>query len=453
MRQISFQTNSALIGIAHVYVCIDVGIGILDSHLSDRCEEEKESIGMMREACKFMSNTLNDVLAMQRIEEGLVQLVYQPFSVSDFVISVTESLKVQVMEKSTRIRIEIGTDVPLYLMGDKFQLSHVLANVLSNAIKFSPPCSNVTVRVFLDSEEPRQRMLPIYASNEPGTKHVSHHGESKGQDARQLYRTNSVSRPERADTNGSDTARPHPHSTPFKPFTLSRGGDRKVPICISVTDNGPGIAPEHLSKIFTPFGTTRPGELQPGRGSGVGLAICKRLVNLHGGDINCFSVPGEGCTFTITIPFDAMKDDYGSHQGNATRENTARMAALQESYSSCHDKNLGGYPCCDVRLSAAGPPSQGVRRSIVDSVPKCAWGTGERESVAQLEVQTSAMNVSRFDSQLSLHKIRYESVKERTATDESKSKSVQCDMAPAPDSESPDSDMPTPSCLIVDGIE
>ena len=65
---------------------------------------------------------------------------------------------------------------------------------------------------------------------------------------------------------------------------------------VRVTDNGPGIAPENLQRIFQPFVSTK------GKGMGLGLAICREIVEGHGGRMDVDSTPGEGTTFLVTLP-------------------------------------------------------------------------------------------------------------------------------------------------------
>ena len=71
-------------------------------------------------------------------------------------------------------------------------------------------------------------------------------------------------------------------------------------IQIQVRDNGIGIAPEELSKVFEPF--FRGANVEKIRGHGLGLSICKKIVLLHKGDISVSSDPGNGTTFTVTLP-------------------------------------------------------------------------------------------------------------------------------------------------------
>lgn len=70
-------------------------------------------------------------------------------------------------------------------------------------------------------------------------------------------------------------------------------------IKLSVTDDGEGIPPENLDKIFRPFFTTKK------RGTGLGLATCQRIVSEYGGTIAVTSEVGKGSTFTVTLPVHA----------------------------------------------------------------------------------------------------------------------------------------------------
>ena len=70
---------------------------------------------------------------------------------------------------------------------------------------------------------------------------------------------------------------------------------------ISVSDDGPGIAPEHRERVFEPY--VQLGE-RGASGIGLGLAICRRLVEAHGGEIRLDPREGGGCRFSFTLPLE-----------------------------------------------------------------------------------------------------------------------------------------------------
>jgi len=73
-------------------------------------------------------------------------------------------------------------------------------------------------------------------------------------------------------------------------------------LLLAVTDQGQGIAPEEISKLFKSFQRTSTRPTADEHSTGLGLAICKRIVELHGGEITVQSVVGSGTTFTVRLP-------------------------------------------------------------------------------------------------------------------------------------------------------
>ena len=67
---------------------------------------------------------------------------------------------------------------------------------------------------------------------------------------------------------------------------------------MEVTDDGPGVSPENQGQLFEPFFTTKPS----GHGTGLGLSMCRRLIEMHGGTIGFQSTPGAGATFWFELP-------------------------------------------------------------------------------------------------------------------------------------------------------
>jgi len=75
--------------------------------------------------------------------------------------------------------------------------------------------------------------------------------------------------------------------------SLARDGGSAV---VRVADNGPGVPPEKLERIFQPFVSTK------GKGMGLGLAICREIVEAHAGRLDVESAVGQGTTFTVRLP-------------------------------------------------------------------------------------------------------------------------------------------------------
>jgi two-component system, NtrC family, sensor kinase len=82
---------------------------------------------------------------------------------------------------------------------------------------------------------------------------------------------------------------------PLVSVTTKKDNDN---VTITITDNGTGIPPKILDKIFQPFFTTKP----TGEGTGLGLSLSYDIIKAHGGEIRAESVAGESTSFTITLP-------------------------------------------------------------------------------------------------------------------------------------------------------
>ena len=91
------------------------------------------------------------------------------------------------------------------------------------------------------------------------------------------------------------------YSTEGNPVSVSRGRVSDV-VEIAVTDRGLGIAPEHQERVFERFFRIDQARSRSTGGTGLGLAIVKHVAANHGGDIQLWSKPGTGSTFTLRIP-------------------------------------------------------------------------------------------------------------------------------------------------------
>jgi signal transduction histidine kinase len=77
---------------------------------------------------------------------------------------------------------------------------------------------------------------------------------------------------------------------------ISTGRDASSGLVVAVQDSGPGLNPESLDRLFDPFFTTKPG------GMGMGLSICRSIVEAHGGRVWASRTSGPGMTVQFTLP-------------------------------------------------------------------------------------------------------------------------------------------------------
>jgi signal transduction histidine kinase len=147
----------------------------------------------------------------------------------------------------------------VFIEADRRLLREVLDQLLENAITYSPEGGTIEValRTLLPSDRAERSDLPLQAG----------------------------------DGLGSQAGPPLP----------GLPGEQEW-VEISVRDEGRGIAAEHLGRVFDPFYRVDTRLARDVNGLGIGLAICKRIVELHGGAIWVESTPGAGSTFHVRLP-------------------------------------------------------------------------------------------------------------------------------------------------------
>lgn len=169
------------------------------------------------------------------------------------------------------------------------RMADLVAHLLDFSRRSHPQISTVDIRVEIDNtlelinHHLRKRKVQVvrdYAQDVPQVR-------ADRQQMRQVFLN--------LFTNASD-AMPQGGTLTIRVRAAADGPNERL--LVEIEDNGSGIAPEDLPRIFEPFFTTKP----EGQGTGLGLPICRRIIDEHRGSLQVQSRPGEGTTVRITLP-------------------------------------------------------------------------------------------------------------------------------------------------------
>lgn len=214
-------------------------------------EKQAKYANHILQAGRHLLALINDILDLSRVEAGKMELWPETFPLSEALEAVVTLVKPQAAKKRISLYSTINSDVTT-ITADPLRFKQVMFNLLGNAVKFTDEQGQIRVAA-----------RTLYGSELPVCEKPSSAGEPS-------------------------TVTPEPQQEFVE---------------ISVQDTGIGISPEDQEKLFQEFSQVGGECARRQRGAGLGLALTKKLVELHGGRIRAES-PGEGqgSTFTVTLP-------------------------------------------------------------------------------------------------------------------------------------------------------
>ena len=167
----------------------------------------------------------------------------------------------------------------------------------------------------------------------------------------------------------SNAARHAPESSPIRVAALREG----VHVAVSVSDQGRGVTPERLPKLFQKYTGAGAEDGKRGlAGTGLGLAICKGLVEAHGGRIRAESGgTGQGTRFTFTVPVAEEASARAPLRPEPPRVRSATGAKRRASSSSTTTRG-----CCTTCVTPS--PPQATRRLLRETIASCPASSGRR---------------------------------------------------------------------------
>lgn len=237
---------------------------IAERHVGEK-DRVEECLSKITLSSHHLISLINDVLEMSKIESGRFMLNDESFSLEELVSLVDVIAQQQARTKQLVFHMEADDVSGVYVRGDSLRLRQVLLNLIGNAVKYTEPGGEVRLRVRLE------RPGCVSPDRAPCTDESLMLGESRGTDF-----------PE----------------TPC-------GGEGACGCALyrfEIEDNGIGMAPEFVGRIFEPFERERSDETRGIEGTGLGMSITKSIVDQMGGAIAVKSERHHGTTFTVDLP-------------------------------------------------------------------------------------------------------------------------------------------------------
>ena len=227
---------------------------VVDKQCGDLNEVQEDYLNDTLQSSRHLLSLINDILDLSKVEAGKLELEVTQIHLRELL----EGSLGMVKEKAMKHRIQLLTDmdgIPEVIQADERKLKQILYNLLSNAVKFTPAGGSVVLSARYLSFRDGQWFTP------------------DGQ----------------------------PVGLPLDKDDLVMKG--KGLIDISVQDTGIGIKGEDLDRIFDPFEQVECSASRRYQGTGLGLSLARRLVELHGGRIWAESEgEGKGSKFILLIP-------------------------------------------------------------------------------------------------------------------------------------------------------
>jgi signal transduction histidine kinase len=247
--------------------------GYLEALRDGVAQPDAPMIDSLHEEALLLNRLIDDLQDLALVEAGQLRLARRPIPIGPLVEGAVSALRPALSDKRLAIAVDIPADLPC-ADADAARVGQVLRNLLNNAITHTPMGGSVSVEATTDHRSPttEDRGLKIEDSNVGVDRTLS-----------------SILKPQSSN--------------------LQSVVGRRSSVVIRVSNSGHGIAPEHLPHIFERFYRADPARARATGGAGLGLTIVKQLVEAHGGQVWATSAPGQGATFTFTLPI--VKEDRG----------------------------------------------------------------------------------------------------------------------------------------------
>ncbi|MBO4762460.1 MAG: response regulator [Lachnospiraceae bacterium] len=239
----------------------------------------------IKSASESLLGLVNDILDLSKAESGKMNLVEREYDTTELLRGVSGMIGVRSEEKGLEFKTDIDPHLPKKLYGDDGKIKQVLLNLLTNAVKYTPKGGFTLSARICDFEESEETIVTTDSSGAEGPESAVHKDVTK--------RSGSM---EEAGQEAVDAGTK----------TL---GTEKIRIRFAVSDTGIGIRPEDMDKLFTAFERLDEKKNSGIQGTGLGLDISQKMVELMGSELKVTSVYGEGSEFSFEIEQTVIVDE------------------------------------------------------------------------------------------------------------------------------------------------
>jgi signal transduction histidine kinase len=235
--------------------------------------EQQKNLNIIRRSGEHLLNLINDILNLSKIEAGRITVNNTDFNLSNMLLEIEEMFRLRAIEKGLDLDFVMSPHLPQLIVSDRLKLRQVLINLIGNAIKFTKSGSVMLRASVVSSKESLTIDQEDAAEEDKGT--------WRQPDAESIQIQTSPR-----------------HRSPLSPRPLPSG---QLTLQFEISDTGVGIYPEEINKIFQPFVQSKAG-IDAGEGTGLGLTISQRYIELLGGNLAVNSQVNVGTTFKFQIP-------------------------------------------------------------------------------------------------------------------------------------------------------
>lgn len=289
-------------------------------------DKQRKSLATIENSGRHLLELINDILDLAKIESGKLELNLTPVNIPQLCKASLTLIKPLARDKNITLTGNIAEELGT-ILGDERRLQQVLINLLSNAVKFTPEGGQVTMEIRKQAgiEGDKQDLNSTAKQREVDSK-VSLNGNHKIPESNLI--TPSMERRE------GSTLKRVKGQLPVKSRERSTFNTQSSPLktpppeilSICVRDTGIGIAPEHLEKLFQSFVQIDSSLSRRHQGTGLGLALVRRIVELHGGWVTVESELGNGSCFTVKLPWRS----HPANQGITSSEDKATLGMISD---------------------------------------------------------------------------------------------------------------------------